>query len=348
MTRSGRTVYLPSGFLSSGPPLSGPPLSGFSPSGRALRCRLNVLHVLALLLSVLAAPTAWAAGALYAGPATDPAFTAIAPRLLNALYPEQRLNAMAVTDGAAALDRVAADPTSAALTDLATMLGFVTAKKLAADRLEFHGPLEQHCVLAFARRDGWVRNFSDLVAAGGSPRPTIGLAGSGAASLVAILYRLEPGLAGVDTQPGDADAIATQVARGTPDVLLLVAYPELDSDLVMRLAGNDQLAVLPVVTRLLSRAALDRDSGFTMQPVRTDLGLAPWGRHAVNTLCTPVGVVLRGDAPPALRDAVNRAVPTVSAAMHLSLTDRAGAAATTTYHDALDAVQGFITRLRSN
>jgi hypothetical protein len=138
------------------------------------------------------------------------------------------------------------------------------------------------------------------------------------------------------------------VAHGAPDVLLLVAYPELDRELIERLADDDRLIVLPVVTRLLSRAAFDRDSGFTMQAVRTDLGLAPWSRPKPITLCTPVGVVLRGDAPPALRDAVNRAVPVVASALRTSLTDRAGAAATSTLHDALDAVQGLITRLRSN
>ena len=140
---------------------------------------------------------------------------------------------------------------------------------------------------------------------------------------MASLVRLEPGLAGIDAQPGDADVLAAQVAHGAPDLLLLVAYPELDRDLLGRLADNDQLTPLPVVTRLLSRAALDRDSGFTMQPVRTDLGVAPWNRHTMTTLCTPVGVVLRGDAPPALRDAVNRAVPTVAVALRPSLTDRA-------------------------
>jgi hypothetical protein len=172
--------------------------------------------------------------------------------------------------------------------------------------------------------------------------------GSGAANLLGILRRLEPGLAGIEVQPGDADALAAQVAHGAPDVLLLVAYPELDRELIERLADDDRLIVLPVVTRLLSRAAFDRDSGFTMQAVRTDLGLAPWSRPKPITLCTPVGVVLRGDAPPALRDAVNRAVPVVASALRTSLTDRAGAAATSTLHDALDAVQGLITRLRSN
>jgi hypothetical protein len=289
-----------------------------------------------------------AAGTLYAGPATDPAFTTIAPPLLSALYPEQRLTATAVPDSTAALDRVAADPTSAALTDLATMLGYLAAKKLPADRLEFHGPIEQHCLLAFARRDGWVRAFSDLATANGSPRPSIGLAGSGATTLLPILYRLEPGLAGVDAQPGDADALAAQVAHGAPDVLLLLAYPELDRDLIERLADNDQLSLLPVVTRLLSRAALDSDSGFTLQLVRTDSGLAPWSRHKLVTLCTPVGVVLRGDAPAALRDAVNRAVLSVAGALQPSLTDRARAAATNTLHDTLDSVQGLIARMRAN
>ncbi len=312
------------------------PISGF--------CAL----ALATLLGGMVAAAPLAAGTLYAGPATDPAFTAIAPPLLNALYPEQRLTATSVPDSTAALDNVTADPTSAALTDLATMLGYLAAKKLPADRLEFHGPLEQHCLVAFTRRDGWVRAFSDLVTANGSPRPSIGLAGSGAATLLPILYRLEPGLAGVDVQPSDIDALVAQVARGAPDVLLVLAYAELDRDLIERLADNDQLSLLPVVTRLLSRAALDRDSGFTLQPIRTDSGLTPWSRHKLVTLCTPVGVVLRGDAPAALRDAMNRAVVTVAGTVQSSLTDRARAAATNTLHDTLDSVQRFIARMRAN
>jgi hypothetical protein len=307
-----------------------------------------IVPVYAALLGVLPGATLAAAGALYAGPPTDPAFTTIAPRMLNALYPDQRLNAVAVADSMAALDRVAGDPASAALTDLATMIAFAAANKLPADRLEFHGPLEQHCLLAFTARDGWVRAFADLVTASGSPRPVIGVAGPGAANLLDMLDRLEPGLTGVEARPGEVDPLALQVAHGTPDLLLLVAYPDLDRDLIERLADDDRLTLLPVVTRLLSRAALDRDSGFAMQAVRTDSGIVPWNRHRLVTLCTPVGVVLRGDAPPALRDAVNRVVPGVATALRSSLKDRAAAAATTTLHDALDAVQGLITRLRSN
>ncbi len=289
-----------------------------------------------------------AASALYAGPAADPAFITIAPKLLNALYPEQRLNAVAVADGAAALDRVAADPTSAALTDLATMTDYSTSKKLPADRLEFHGPLEQRCLIAFARRDGWVHTFADVLTATGTPRPVIGLAGPGAASLLNILRRLDPGLASLDTQPGEADALAAQVAHGAPDLLLLVVYPELNHDLIERLADDNRLTALPVVTRLLSRAAFDRDGGFAIQGVRTDTGLAPWSRPKLMTLCTPVGVVLRNDAPASLRDTVNRAVPIVAGALQPSLTQRAGAAASNTLNGALDAVQGLITKLRSN
>jgi hypothetical protein len=293
-------------------------------------------------------PSAQAAGTLYSGPAADPSFTILIPRLLTALYPNQRLNATAVADDAAALDRVMADPTSAALVDLAAMTEFATAKKLAVDRLEFHGPLEQRCLLAFARRDGWVQNFSDIVSAKGSPRPTVGLAGTGATSLLGILRSIEPGLSGVDVQPGDPGPLAKQVENGAPDLLLLVADAELDHDLIKHLADENRLTVLPVVSRLIARAATDRSSGFVMEPVSTDTDLVPWARPKLITLCTPLGVVLRGDAPPALRDAVNKAVPVVAAALRPSLGDRAGTAATNTMHDALDAVQGLITRLRSN
>src|SRR5580692_11140467 len=172
--------------------------------------RVIVLLYAAMLLSLLCETSAaWPAGALYGGPATDPAFTLIAPRLLNALYPEQRLNAMAVANSTAALERVAADPSSAALADLATMVAFAAAKNLAPDRLEFHGPLEQHCLLAFSRRDGWVHSFSDIVTTSGTPRPAIGLAGPDAADLVDILRRLEPGLASITVQPpADVDTVA--------------------------------------------------------------------------------------------------------------------------------------------
>jgi hypothetical protein len=310
-----------------------------------LGCRWHDLLRAALLSG--GARATWAAS-LYAGPATDPAFVIMAPRLLNTLYPEQRLNAVAVADDTAALDRVLVDPASAALADLATMQALVTSRKLAADRLEFHGPLEQRCLLAFARRDGWVHAFADITSANGTPRPTVGLAGPGADTLLGLLRRTEPGLTNVDTQPGDATVLAAQVARGAPDVLLLAAYPELDHDLIHRLADDDRLTPLPVVTRLLSREALDRDSGFTMTIVHTDNDLVPWDRRTLTTLCSPVGVVLRGDAQAALRDTVNRAVPVVAASLKMSLVDRAKTATTNTYHDTLDAVQGLITRLRGN
>lgn len=318
--------------------------------GRQPGCRISDLLRVVILATVLGGtlPAAHAAGTLYSGPAGDPAFTTLIPKLLAALYPNQRLNATAVADATAALDRVMADPTSAALVDLATMAEFTTAKKLAVDRLEFHGPLDQRCLLAFARRDGWVQNFSDIVSAKGSPRPTVGLAGTGASSLLGVLRGIEPGLAGVDVQLGDADPLAQQVEKGAPDLLLLAADAELDHDLIKRLADRNRLTVLPVVSRLIARAAMDRSTGFAMEPVSTDTDLVPWARPKLITLCTPLGVVLRGDAPPALRDAVTKAVPVVAGALRPSLGDRAGTAATNTMNDALDAVQGLITRLRSN
>lgn len=317
------------------------------PGRRRLAATLrNALPLLALLC--LAPVGTRAAGVLYAGPATDPVFTVIAPHLLTALFPEQRLDAAAAAGGTAALDQVVADPTSIALADLATMLDYMAAKKLAAERLEFHGPISAHCVLAFVRRDGWVRAFSDIATANGAPRPVIGVAGPDATNLLGMIRRIEPGLATVETQLGSADELAAQVARGAPDILLLVAQPDLDRALLERIADDDRLTLLPVVTRLLARAAVDRNSGFAMQGVYTDSGLTPWSRRPVNTLCTPVGVVLRGDAPPALRDAVNRAAPLVAASLRPSLGDRAGAAASSTLHDTVDTLHGLLNRLRSN
>ncbi len=300
------------------------------------------------LLDIGSACAAGGASSLYAGPATDPAFTILAPRLLTAVYPDQRLNAASVADGNAALQRVVADPSSAAVTSLATMVGFATAGDLPANRLEFHGPLEQICLLAFARRDGWVHAVTDLTTAGSSPPPTVGLAGPEVASLFAIARRLDPGLATVTARPGEANDLAAQVAIGTPDLLLLAAYPDLQRALIEHVADDSRLTLLPVVTRLLSRVAYERKDGFAMQAIRTDSGLSPWSRPKLVTLCTPVGVVLRGDAPPALREAVNRAVPIVAEALRPSLTDRAGTAATDTVNGVLDAVQGLITRLRTN
>ena len=317
------------------------------PAGPRLWLSRLWLTACALLLGLGAAQAA-GASSLYAGPANDPAFTTLAPRLLTALYPDQRLNAESVADGNAALQHVLADPSSAAVTSLATMAAFATAANLPANRLEFHGPLEQVCLLGFARRDGWVHAVSDLATAGSSPPPVVGLAVPEATVLFAIAKRVDPALATLTPLPGEANDLATQVAAGTPDLLLLAAYPDLQHTLIEHLADDGRLTTLPVVTRLLSRAAYDRKDGFTMQAIRTDAGLAPWSRPKLVTLCTPVGVVLRGDAAPALREAVNRAVPVVAAAVRPSLTDRAGTAASDTVNGVLDAVQGFITRLRSN
>jgi hypothetical protein len=311
--------------------------------------RLSILHGAAVAGLLVAAMTGAAqAGTLYAGPAASPSFAVIAPRLLSALFPEQRLTASAVDNGKQAVERVLDDPASAAVADLATMLDVIATQRLAADRLEFHGPIGAHCLLAFARRDGWVRAFSDVVAVEGTPQPVIGLAGWDATELFDSLRRIEPGLSSVTTQPGPARALATQVAHGAPDLLLLDAEPDLDRALVEHLADDDRLIMLPVVTRLLERATHDRNSGFTMQPVHSDSGLTPWSRRAVVTPCTPVGVVLRSDVPPALRDAVNRAVPVVAAAVRPSLTDQANAVAKKALHDTVDTMQQWLNQLRSN
>jgi len=302
--------------------------------------------VAVLWLAAMAGPAQ--AGTLYAGPAGSPAFAVIAPRLLSALFPEQRLTAAAVDNDGQAVERVLDDPASAAVADLATMLGTIGEQKLAADRLEFHGPIGAHCLIAFARRDGWVRAFSDVVAVEGAPRPVIGLAGWNATELFDSLRRLEPGLASVATQPGPAPALAAEVAHGAPDLLLLDAEPDLDRALIEHLADDDRLIMLPVITRLLERATRDRNSGFSMQPVHSDSGLTPWSRRPILAPCTPVGVVLRNDVPPALRDSVNRAVPVVAAAGRPTLADQANAVAKKALHGTVDTMQQWLDRLRSN
>jgi len=304
--------------------------------------------IMVAALGCVAPVWARAAGSLYAGPSTDPVFTVITPHLLGAMFPEQRLDGVAVDDGAAAVQRVAAEPASAAIADLATMLGYLTEKKLPADRLEFHGPIGAHCAVAFARRDGWVRAFGDVVTAEGAPRPVIGIAGPDASALMNMLRRVEPNLATATIQSGLADEMAARVAQGSPDLLLLVAQPDLDHSLIERIANDEHLILLPVVTRLLARTAADPNSGFTLQSVQSDSGLTPWSRRPVTTLCTPTGVILRNDASPALRDAVNRAVPGVAASLRSSLTDRVTNAASGTLHDAVGSVQGLINRLRSD
>ena len=70
------------------------------------------IRLIAAVLICLAPFCAYAAGSLFAGPPSEPVFTVIAPRLLAGLFPEQRLDGVAVGDGSAALEHVAADPTS--------------------------------------------------------------------------------------------------------------------------------------------------------------------------------------------------------------------------------------------
>ena len=314
---------------------------------RLVTARLRAA-LLATVFGCLSLTEARAAGDLYAGPSTDQIFTVIAPRLLGSMFPEQRLDGVAVKNETAAVEHVAADLTSVALADLATMLEYLTENRLPADRLEFHGPIGAHCVLAVARRDGWIRAFSDVVTAEGAPRPVIGMAGPDVAAFTNTLLRLEPNLATATILSGPADELAARVARGSPDLLLLVAEPNLDRDLIERIADDEHLILLPVASRLLTRAAIDPNSGFTLQPVQSDSGLTPWSRRPVTTLCSPTGVVLRNDAPPALRDSLNRAVPAVAATLRSSLTDRASTVATDTVHGAIGTLQGLINRLRMN
>ena len=266
--------------------------------------------LLALAVGATRVADARAAGALYAGPEQDPAFGAIAPELLTALFPEQKFSLKPAADAEAALKLVAEEPGSLAIVDLATMRDYAARHELAQDRLEFHGPISRHCLLAFARRGGWVHAFGDVVGASGSP--VVGLAGPDALTTLAELRRLEPGLATVDVKSGAASTLAGGVARGTLDLMLVVAHPGFDDAAMARLADNDQLTELPVITRLLAHAAVAPDSGFTLARMRED-GWFPWRQRPEMTLCTPIGVVVRSDAAPELRDSLDGAAARVAA-----------------------------------
>lgn len=302
--------------------------------------RLIVLSV--ALGAVLLAPAAVAA--IYAGPEDDPAFGVIAPELAIAMFPSQRLDLVPVASAEAALDRVAADPASLAISDLATMLDYARRKELPDDRLDFQAVAGRRCLLGFTQRGGWIRTLADLAAAGGGPRPTVGLPDSAAEAAFALLRRLDPGLDAARTVVAPLTDLATRAANGTVDLVLVAANPIFSAALIERLADDDRLARIPVVTRLLSRAAADRSSGFVMVPLRTDSGILPWSRAPDVTLCSPVGAVLRSNAPAALRDALGRAAPVVSATLNTTLTDRTMKAARSALGDVFDTVKGLLNR----
>ena len=298
--------------------------------------------LLAMLAFGVARPVV-AAEVLYAGPEADPAFGELAPELLTALFPEHRLALQPAGDAEAALDHVVQEPGAVAIADLASMLDYTTRHALPADQLRFGSPLARHCLLAFARRGGWVRGFADIADATGTPRPAIGLVGPDAATTLAELRRFEPGLAGLEVQPGSAAEQAARVARGSLDLLLLVAHAGIDDAVAEQLADDDRLTELPVVTRLLARAAAGSDSGFTLAAYRPDSGVIAWVEQPPMTLCTPIGVVLRGDASPELRTAFDRAAGAIAARLQKrGLAGRAVASAKAALRDVVGTIHGWL------
>ena len=282
-----------------------------------------------------------AEGTLYAGPEADPTFGELAPELVTALFPEHRLTLAPAAGAEAVLDHVAQEPGALAIADLATMLDYA-ARHGDGTALEFHGQLSRRCLLAYARRGGWVHGFADIADARGAPQPTVALAGADAAATLADLRRLDPGLAAFDVQPGPASELAGRVAHGSLDLLLVVALAGFDDTTTARLADDDRLVELPVVTRLLAHAAAGTDSGFTLALPRPASDL-PWVAPPPMTLCTPVGVVLRGDAPPGLREAVAAAAPRVAAMFQKpGLLTRATTAAKSALHDAAGSIRDLL------
>lgn len=316
--------------------------------GRAIR--LFLAAALAVILAQGAPPPAAAAGGtegtegtLYAGPAADPAFGELAPDLLTALFPGHRLALVPTEDAAAALDHVAAAADALAIADLAAMLDAAAVHALPPGRLVFAGQLSRRCLLAFARRGGWVRGFADIAAAAGTPRPAIGLVGREGAGTLAALARLDPGLAGLDVQPGDAAQLTARVMHGSLDLLLVVAEPGFDDATVATLADDDRLVTLPVVTRLLTRAAATGEGGFTLAAYRPD-GLSIAWTAPPPTLCTPIGVVLRDDAPAALRRDLGPAAASVAAGLRrpATLGGRAAATVKSVLRDVVGPIRGWL------
>lgn len=292
---------------------------------------------LALSLALAGGPAA-RAQALYAGPDADPAFTDVAPELAGALDPVWRLQLTAVPGPDAALDKLLGTPGALAVTDLATLADYAARHALPAGRLVFAGEVTRRCLVVFVQKGGWVHSLGELEGAGGAPPPTLGLVGSDAVAAFDLLRRLDGALAGVAVSQGAAGPLAAQVARGTLDGLLIVAYPDLAPEALRRLADNDRLARVAVVTRRLARAVATGEGGFTLAQA-TGGGMAlPWQAQPEPALCSPLGVVARDDTPAALRDALPSATRAAMAVLRKpDLAERAGRAA----HVAIDAVRGW-------
>ncbi len=282
-------------------------------------------------------------GTLYAGPAAGPAFGELAPDLLTTLFPGHRLALVPTEDQAAALAHVAAAADALAIADLAAMLDYAATEALPPGRLVFAGELSRRCLLAFARRGGWVRGFADIAAAAGTPRPAVGLVGRDGGGTLAALARLDPGLAGLDIEPGEAAELAARVMHGSLDLVLVIAEPGFDDAAVAPLAGDDRLVMLPVVTRLLTREAATGEGGFTLAAYRPDSLLIAWSAPPP-TLCTPVGVVLRDDAPAALRSDLAPAAARVAAGLRrpATLTGRAAATVKSVLRDVVGPIRDWL------
>ena len=302
---------------------------------------------LALVAFVVVATGGWSsatAGSIYAGPKTDPVFAVLGAKLSLAMFPNQRFDLVPLPDSMSALARVAEEPGSVAIADLATTLDYARQKGLSADRLEFHTLGSSRCLIGFTRRGGWMRGFTDLLTAGNTPNPVIGITDSTAETALGMLRALEPGLGSVQSVSAEMPELVARTAGGTVDLMLVVVNPNFDQARLEALADDKRLARVPVVTRLLSRAAAAPGSGFTMAPLRTDSGLLPWSRAPDVTLCTPIGAVLTNDAPPLLRDTLNRAAPVVAASLRTSLTDLTMNAAQSALVDVISSLKGLLDR----
>lgn len=292
-----------------------------------------------VLAASLAGAPAARAQTLYAGPQTDPAFADVAAELATALHGGGRLQLIAVSGPDAALDKLLETPDALAVTDLATMTDYAVRHALPPGRLTFAGEVTQRCVVVFVQKGGWVHSLGELEGAGGTPPPTLGLAGADAAAAFAVMLRLDGALAGVTVVPGAAGPLASQVARGTLDGVLVVAYPDLAPEALQRLADDDRLVRVAVVTRRLARAVATDEGGYALSPPPGRDGLLPWPARPEPALCTPLGAVARDDTPAPLRDALPGATRAAKQALHRpDLAERAGLVA----RGALDALRGWL------
>lgn len=232
---------------------------------------------------------------LHTGPERSSAHAIFAPRLADTLEEVRTLRLIPSRGTADNIAAVAQDPTSVGFAQYDIYRRIVDGLPEGENRLEFYGDVPV-CILAVARIGGpWLLPPAEIPEDLMPAVIDIGPEGSDTAVGLAPLIATAPKLSGARVEHRGGARALSRLRQRAADIVFLMEYPHKKTPIIADVFEAPDIGFIEDTAAFFAGAQSDVKGAFIPTKILVPGGGVLSGRSEIDTVCTPLGVVVHGD-----------------------------------------------------